>query len=239
MLFWATIGGIAVFIGLLLEKFAEWVDERFLGGTYKPHKTLESIGWCVLMLGILIEIGVAGWSANDAWETKQAAIKNDPLNQPITSVTARAWLWVISTNGLDFVPRKFPKNAFVTLKFGNAEHLNKSWPECILACKSAEHSNLTNGWPETTWVLEFDQNSFPGPANEFELEPKSARYINGWDTVELDAIFLPKGTEIAVGSITVTVNSAVEKRFDIPSLKMESPPNRPLKGNTVIVCGAP
>lgn len=33
VLIWATAGGIAVFVGLILEKMAEWMNERFLGGS--------------------------------------------------------------------------------------------------------------------------------------------------------------------------------------------------------------
>lgn len=88
ILFWATIGGVFVFFGLMLEKFSEWMNDRFLAGLYKPHRTLELIGWCILMFGIFVEIGVAGWSANDAWQTRQMAIKSDPFNQPVSDISA-------------------------------------------------------------------------------------------------------------------------------------------------------
>lgn len=76
VLIWATIGGILVFVGLAVEKFADWMNDRYLGGTEKPHQSLETTGWCVLMFGIFVEITVAGWSANDAWQTRQMAIRN-------------------------------------------------------------------------------------------------------------------------------------------------------------------
>src|SRR5476651_312244 len=92
ILFWATIGAIIVLVGLLLEKFAEWMNDRFLGGADKPHKTLELVGWCLLMFGICIEIADAGWSANETWETRQMAIKNDPRNATISEINATAIL---------------------------------------------------------------------------------------------------------------------------------------------------
>jgi uncharacterized membrane protein YidH (DUF202 family) len=98
VLFWATIGGIVVFIGLLLEKFADWMNDRFLGGEHKPHKILELIGWCVLMFGIFIEVAVAGWSANDAWQTRQMTIRNAPENLPIKSIRAEVNLLFRGTN---------------------------------------------------------------------------------------------------------------------------------------------
>jgi hypothetical protein len=93
VLFWATIGGIIVFIGLTLEKFADWMNERYLAPPLKPHARLELVGWWCLMLGIFVEITVGGWAANDAWQTRQMAIKNNPLNQPVTSVSASIFLW--------------------------------------------------------------------------------------------------------------------------------------------------
>jgi len=49
----AMIGGIAVFLGLSLEKIAELKNERLVPQFFKPHKKLETLGWIVLMAGIL------------------------------------------------------------------------------------------------------------------------------------------------------------------------------------------
>src|ERR1700733_3746266 len=87
-LFWATVGGIAVFIGLSIEKLAELMNDAFQAPPYKPHKALGELGWAVLMIGILIEIIVGGSTALDEWQTRQMVIKNDPLKQPIVSFTA-------------------------------------------------------------------------------------------------------------------------------------------------------
>jgi hypothetical protein len=108
----AAAGGIVVFVALLIEKIAEWKSEKHI---VKSCKRLSEWGWWILMAGIAFEIGVAIWSATDAWQIRQMAIRNDPLNQPITSLTARAWLWVRGTNGLNFVPSRFPQIDFVTL----------------------------------------------------------------------------------------------------------------------------
>jgi hypothetical protein len=75
LLFWATLGGIAVAVGLIIEKVADWMNERYLGESYKPHKGLENVGWCILMAGIFIEIIAAGSSAKDAWQLKIAENK--------------------------------------------------------------------------------------------------------------------------------------------------------------------
>ena len=76
VLIWATAGGIAVFVGLVLEKMAEWMNERFLGGSEHPHKKLGETGWIILMIGIAIEI-------LDAGITAKMIVKNDPLKMAI------------------------------------------------------------------------------------------------------------------------------------------------------------
>ena len=54
----ASIGGVIVFIGLLLEKIAEWKNDRFSPPFFKPNRCLGECGWWLLMLGILAEIVV-------------------------------------------------------------------------------------------------------------------------------------------------------------------------------------
>ena len=49
----ATLGGVGVFAGLLWEKITELKTES--------HKIHHLGGWSVLMIGIILEIAVAGW----------------------------------------------------------------------------------------------------------------------------------------------------------------------------------
>lgn len=51
----AAIGGIVVFVGLLLERMAEWKSEKYI---VKPGRLLSDWGWRILMLGIALEIGI-------------------------------------------------------------------------------------------------------------------------------------------------------------------------------------
>lgn len=218
-MFWATIGGIAVFIGLLLEKFAEWMDEKFLGGTYKPHKTLESIGWSILMLGIFVEIAVAGWSANDVWQTRQMAIKNDPLNQPIGSATARVF---IVENGTNTTPyddlKKFPVDFayMVRLQLFNSKEPTKG---VLLFCTSFNRFTNDNGGFE--WVMQYDREMSPHRWMFFEPLPDVRSAIK-CDQVVLSAPFIPRDTEILRGSVAITIN---EQRliFDIPGQRVGMP----------------
>jgi hypothetical protein len=93
---WALAGGLFVALGLIIERFSEWLDERFLG-EYRAHKKSDVWGWRILMFGICIEIADAGWTANE--------IKgNDPRNRPITSISAIATFRIKG----DFSPPPLP-----------------------------------------------------------------------------------------------------------------------------------
>src|ERR1700761_2268520 len=98
VLIWATAGGVAVFLGLVLEKFAEWLNENFLEKSYHPHKTIGEVGWVILMIGIGIEVVVAGGTAIDDWTTKRIAIENSPINQPISDISAVVKIKLAGTN---------------------------------------------------------------------------------------------------------------------------------------------
>jgi hypothetical protein len=99
LLILATVGGAFVFFGLIFEKTADWMDERFLG-EWKSHKTFWNVGWVILMVGIAIEIADAGFAANEGWQTRQIAIKNNPLNQPVVNVAATLELSINATQEL-------------------------------------------------------------------------------------------------------------------------------------------
>ncbi len=62
VLFWATVGGVLVFIGLCMEKRIE-VDEFSSFSDKRRREKVAYWGWWVLMLGILIEVGDAGFVA--------------------------------------------------------------------------------------------------------------------------------------------------------------------------------
>ena len=86
----AAAGGAIVFLGLLLEKIAEWKSEKYI---VKPCQRLSETGWWFLMIGIAVEIGVAIWSANDAWQTSQ----NTPPKMRVGSISATAE-FMVETN---------------------------------------------------------------------------------------------------------------------------------------------
>jgi hypothetical protein len=143
----AAAGGAIVFIGLLIEKVSELLDGRFLGKDHeiKAPRGLELFGWSVLMFGILVEIGVAIWSANDAWQIRQIANKADLNKQPIFAVAGHAMVLAMPLErDNDFLNKKLEANDFPPLYFkvrypdkGNADEATISFG------RSAEMANAT------------------------------------------------------------------------------------------------
>jgi len=74
----AAAGGVAVFIGLLLEKIAEARKQKYAPSFFNPLHWLATLGWTILMAGIVIEIADAGWTAHEI-------NKNNATNQPINT----------------------------------------------------------------------------------------------------------------------------------------------------------
>ncbi len=228
VLFWAMIGGIAVFIGLLLEKFAGWMDDRFLGGTYKPHKTLESIGWSILMLGIFAEIAVAGWSANDAWQTRQMATKNDPLNRPISEMSATVSIRM--KNGSNELPRwGGPAVAWMNLRGTNFHQLPSFLQTfgLLISDDFVTEISVDAQSHETSkrYFLRFhmddqEESSFtdiivhPSPGVLVPM-PTPKDVMNGIAVLQIDAKFIPHDAEVAGGSVILLMNGNVRKYFEI------------------------
>lgn len=100
----ATIGGLLVFLGLWIEKESE-VEEKNLSAfacAVRMSKLKSGIGWWVLMAGIMIEIADAAWTTNELWETRKIAIRSDPLDAPINSVSAMVKLKVKGVRQVPF-----------------------------------------------------------------------------------------------------------------------------------------
>jgi hypothetical protein len=59
VLFWATVGGVLVFIGLCMEKRIEVEHFSNINDLRRRRRTAH-LGWWILMLGIVIEVADAG-----------------------------------------------------------------------------------------------------------------------------------------------------------------------------------
>jgi hypothetical protein len=242
----ASIGGIIVFVGLLIEKAADWMNEKFMPNEeYKPHKTLEDVGWTILMVGILAEIAVGfalaakdeiveRQTANQIAQTSTNVAKIDPLNQPIGLLTASVSLFEIGTNrsNLDFstpLGGKF----LVRLKLRNSEHSDSAWP-FELVCTSGDTRLGTTILPVSAdisfnmlvWDLEFGSSLEARTADRIPTKA-TVRDADDLDSIEFDAPFLRPETEISGGIITLTINST-KKVFEIPPQRVKKVEEIPL-----------
>jgi hypothetical protein len=166
-------------------------------------------------------------------ETDTNVAKIDPLNQPIASLTASVSLAENGTNRTHIDPSKpLGGAAFVKLKFRCSKHPFNSWPYELI-CSSCETfpltTNISGGLNQSykmvEWSLEFGST---GIGHFGSVMPPNAtvRDADELDVIEFDAPFLPPGTEIMGGDITLTINST-KKKFEIPPqniLKVEEIP---------------
>ena len=228
----ATIGGILVFIGLIFEKLAEWMDERFLG-EWSAHKKFGEVGWIILMIGIAIEIADAGFAANESWQTRQIAIKNAPANQLISDISATVQFRV---NKTDFVelPRYGdltraadlwliePPTADVVAANGGRFNGDTMWDLMAgtdLPILSTEHSiSYSEQKGEQKYFMQF---RFDEVWAELGLQKMKKRVneLNRVNVLRISVKYLPHDLEIIDGSVKLVVNDSVLKTFQIPRQK--------------------
>jgi len=224
MLF-AAGGGAVVFLGLFLERVAEWKSEKYI---VKPRRRLSDWGWRILMVGIAIEIADAGWTA---YEINNA----NPRNQPIKSIHADVFLRVLGTN---FVERELDRNP---KRNAYAELLGKGSPIAFLACDEFETEprfipvNLTNlpepPWPTNSRIYsirfswpsadefsaQFDSEGFPG--RSLELVDQNNTTMGKLDE-EMNRVFIyipgiTNGMEIIMGKCELTFNGSLQRKFSV------------------------
>lgn len=232
VLLWATIGGVLVFCGLTIEKIADYLNDRHCAPLFKPHKKTESFGWYLLMAGIFIETCVACWSAHDAWQIKQIANKNNPLNLPVSDIFAN-------------VHFRVDKSDFSELpRFGNPTREADIWmmeppgKELIAANNgqlteriwdligytrfpilSAENSaNFPSQKGGRTYFLRFDwdQEMEMYDAWQYKIKVKD---ITDAKTLRIEVKCLPHDLEILDGSVELIINDSVPLIYEIPKQK--------------------
>jgi hypothetical protein len=228
LLVWAMAGGILVFAGLVAEKVAEILNERFLGGGH-PHKKLGDVGWVILMIGIAIEITDAGFAANEGWQTRQLAIKSNPAKRPISEISAFVYFKV-----KEAVPLENPNqgstrvaimmlcetNMFIgVLGYTNAFHF-----EGISQLTAMEADKFDRGFDGKTseYYLQFHVEGIEPmfmrrSTKSVEWALENVRFL------DIETKILPHDAEILSGSVVLTINSSFQKWFDIPAQRDLNP----------------
>jgi hypothetical protein len=166
------------------------------------------------MAGIVVEIGVAVWSAKDAWETRQMAIKNDPVNFPIANVSAQVLLVEKGTNRVPRDPLGFGQTS---LTIGPSEQIGFWRPNMAPNLTCSKCDSLLRNDPDgenMDWILSFNQNIV------FPTFKGSVKDAAKWDVIKLQASFLPDDAVILGGTVRITVNSTF-KDFVIPMQKIK------------------
>jgi hypothetical protein len=207
----ASIGGIIVFIGLLLEKIAECKNERFSPPLWKPYKILGECGWVILMIGIAAEI-VVGFAL--AWKDEKdiSAAKNAERNAPISVMTATAFLIVAPTNITELTNLVSGREARLTT--WKDERWGTSL-ETLIA-----ESNDINEYPIHflfgTPRGKIYRMQFSSPnLNTAEGIEYPVKILDDIHLVHIDLNFLPRDTEIVDGSVELVLNSE-HKMFEFP-----------------------
>ena len=123
----ASIGGVFVFFGLLIEDEAAKDEKKQTPEIFVADVSISKakgrFGWWVLMFGIAIEIVIAAWTAYDDRETRQMAAKNNPLLQPVSQVSARLLLVVEAANSTPYSTEGL-KNTFINFSDGSITNPN-------------------------------------------------------------------------------------------------------------------
>ena len=185
------------------------MDDRYIPQSYKPHKTLENVGWAFLMFGILIEIVAAGRAVKDQWE-------NDSRNLPVESVTAEARLLIASDNTAR------------TLWLGPAQN-------CTLECEMGEGSSQQSAFLLTGTSCEIEPNLFAPTSTAFCVIEFRSFSTNSWvfqfqapqhqpkgpvkdliktmHSLYIMPMCLPQPSRIISGQIALTLNGSVTKYF--------------------------
>lgn len=130
----AAIGGVFVFVGLLMEKLADrkWYSNL---DDLKSQKSKAWWGWIFLMIGILVEIGVGfALAANDEIREIQTAnqisqtstnVANiDPRKKPVTVVFAFVELNSFFRNGSGLFAEPDNQGVVGELRFFNSTNSN-------------------------------------------------------------------------------------------------------------------
>jgi hypothetical protein len=226
----ASVGGMIVFLGLWIEKEADDETKKeqpaSLAGDARYSRKSE-IGWWILMAGIFMEIITGcGLAAYDVWKAEKTAIqiaKNDPLKQPVTSLSAIVKVRLKNAQ----IERHDPETLgmFVFLELGRREQTNLNVFSAVgpgwrfnansnfwianLACKSVTHNNSTN---DAILIMEFGPD--PWEPNWNLQQSDTVESVAKWNicVLSLGNLFStskPVGTnmELLEGSVRLLVNS--------------------------------
>ena len=211
-LFWfvmfAGLGGVVVFVGLLMEKLAG--KEKYKNiSDFRRSKLVREMGEWMVIGGIVIEVAVAASFAALDWG-------NEPLNRPMETVSAYARILVKGDRYLRQSP-KFKENSGCGLAFLIGTNVNETNILFSLSAGSSEIclNNILGSIHQNQPVSNMPNDRGLGqPARRFEEVNSLVMSIPQFE--KFDPFHSPTNTQILGGSVTVTINSSLSWKFEIP-----------------------
>ncbi len=210
----AAIGGLIVFVGLLLEKIAEWKNGKYSPPFLKPHKFLGEFGWVVLMIGIAAEIGI-GFAL--AWKDEKDinAAKNAALNAPISDMSATVIFFVKGTqiNELTNLDNEVSKQVGTMYLINKKGEMGSAY-DFLTADNFVRKAGFIFGEPNARDNRRYDLRFHSEIWDVFMGVEQPVKAIAGVHWIRVDVNFLPNGAKISDGGIDLVVNNA-HKLFHI------------------------
>ena len=247
--FAASIGGLAVLVGLWMEYSAEkkWYANL---DDFRSQKSKEKWGEKLVMLGIVLEviIGFTVAAKDEIVEiktTEQMAqtstnlAKIDPLKQPIVSATAQAFIF-FRGNVQD---RNVPKIQDILPAVQNmtnvsateiAEYLkiahmlflletNLNNPDISLV---GDEPIRTSGNNSSDFNMVFHESVLFPISASIPYTPLTVGSLGKMNVLIIFDMYIPDKTEVTKGDVLVTVNSSYSRRYTIPPQTVSFPPGR-------------
>jgi len=211
----ACIGGFVALIGILMEVLVE----------KKWFKNINDFRWCesvkhwgeiLLIIGVAIEVVVAGLAAEDEWQIRQMAIKNNPLNQRISDLSAFAYFEVNDENGPDLVEtNRFSWGQVADLMIGYSNTPLLSVFPMLQAdvFLRGRPQTITNG---RSYFLRFNESGMSAMMVGYSNKLFEVKELNAARYLYLTFRFLTNNAEIENGDVELIANGNVRYTFKIP-----------------------
>jgi hypothetical protein len=239
------IGGWIVIIGLLLEDIPDWRWFQWSKDDSRRH-IIGRIAIYVIVLGILIEsvqtvlLDVEAANARlettkleqQISETRTNLTNIDPLNRPISDISAVVSVKLAGTNFVESPLWGSPAVASLSLNEGNIIMNNPGLGDLriLIANKDdvspVDYAYLIPREYARGYVLHFHPDvRFVTSVPAFRADPTNAKWvIDKVKALQIDAKFIPHDAELLGGNVEIIINGNVRLDFDILPQKAFPPP---------------
>jgi hypothetical protein len=229
----ASFGGIVVFWGLWLEK--KYEKEAYTNvDDFRFCKSKRERGWKILMLGISLEIVIGfAHALEDGIEIKRIesdTVKNAPLNQPVSDISAKV---VVKLEGTNFARvndmfdlRKDNWVMFCSTKTNEAVFdsgsLKSLMAEDVLPFvhyRTPNEAVISHGY-----VIKYIENSlnfFESKTPPQESRPIAKEVLEKVKVLRILPGFIPKETKVIGGEVWLTINGNLRTKFIIYPQEMD------------------